>query len=187
MIAFRPLPAWPYPATPHRRWKPFTAGWSATIRDLERELSALRAGSIILAAGFREQDLRLDGWPRSGAQNPPFPGVELSFDTHRAGRGRLVYATDVCEHWQDNVRSIALGLEALRAVDRYGITRRGEQYAGWLELTSGADDAPSIDRGRALIREAGSVREAKRVTHPDAGGERLDFESVLLAETAGAA
>lgn len=44
---------------------------------------------------------------------------------------RLVYATDACRYWQHNVRSIALGLEALRAVDRYGISRRGEQYAGF--------------------------------------------------------
>lgn len=44
---------------------------------------------------------------------------------------RLVYATDACQDWRHNVRSIALGLEALRAVDRYGISRRGEQYAGF--------------------------------------------------------
>lgn len=52
--------------------------------------------------------------------------------------GRQVFATDACELWQHNVRSIALGLEALRAVDRYGITRRGQQYAGFrAALTTG--------------------------------------------------
>lgn len=52
---------------------------------------------------------------------------------------RLVYATDVCEHWQHNVRSIALGLDRLRAVERFGISRRGEQYAGFrAALTKGA-------------------------------------------------
>ncbi len=57
-----------------------------------------------------------------------------AFRTFRAAidpAKRLVYATDACEFWQHNVRSIALGLEALRAVDRYGISRRGEQYAGF--------------------------------------------------------
>lgn len=44
--------------------------------------------------------------------------------------GRMVLATDVCEDWQHNVRSIALTLEALRAVDRYGATQ-GRQYAGF--------------------------------------------------------
>lgn len=44
---------------------------------------------------------------------------------------RLIYACDVCDFWQHNVRSIALGLGSLRAVDRYGISSRGEQYAGF--------------------------------------------------------
>lgn len=44
--------------------------------------------------------------------------------------GRMVLATDVCEDWMHNVRSIALTLEALRAVDRYGATQ-GRQYAGF--------------------------------------------------------
>jgi hypothetical protein len=33
-----------------------------------------------------------------------------------------------------NARAIALGLEALRKVDRYRITKRGEQYTGWSAL-----------------------------------------------------
>lgn len=48
-----------------------------------------------------------------------------------ADQRRIVYATDICVLWKHNVRSIALGLESLRAVDRYGITKRGQQYAGF--------------------------------------------------------
>jgi len=33
--------------------------------------------------------------------------------------------TDSCEFWQHNVRPIALRLVALRAVDRYDVTKRG--------------------------------------------------------------
>lgn len=185
-FTFRALPDWPHPSTRDRRWRPFKASYSDTESLIERELRHLNATAVILAAGFRDRDLRIDGTPRANAPQPTHPGVELSFDTPRVQRGRrLVYATDACHHWQDNVRSIALGLEALRAVDRYGITRHGEQYAGWLQITTGADDHPTIGRGRALIREAGGdVRAAKRATHPDAGGNRLDFESVIMAERA---
>ncbi len=62
--------------------------------------------------------------------------------------GPLRYATDAHERqyaglgmegWQADVGAIALALTALRAVDRYGVSRRGEQYTGWraLPATSG--------------------------------------------------
>lgn len=179
-FTFRPLPEWPYPPTRSRRgWNTFSAPWSNTLNLLGRELHHLKARSPIIAAGFREQDLRLDGLPRANALTPGHPGIEISFDTR--DHGRLVYATDVCQRWEHNVRSIALGLEALRAVDRYGITRRGEQYAGWRALTTGSKDGPTIERGRALIRDAGSIREALRATHPDMGGDPIDFQSVQMA------
>lgn len=64
--------------------------------------------------------------PDAGGSHEDFAAVNAADDQRR-----LVYATDTCVLWQHNVRSIALGLEALRAVDRYGITKRGEQYAGF--------------------------------------------------------
>jgi hypothetical protein len=39
--------------------------------------------------------------------------------------------------WQHNVRAIALTLEALRAVDRYGATETGQQYTGFKALPAG--------------------------------------------------
>lgn len=171
--AFRPLATWPYPATPYRRGaSTFRAGWQDTLDLLEYELDRIDGSNVIIAAGFREGDIRLDGMPRADARQPSHPGVELSFDSPR---GRLVYATDVCERWQHNVRSIALGLEALRAVDRFGITRRGEQYAGFLKLET---SEASADRGRALVEEAGSVRQALMRHHPDQGGDPRAFADV---------
>jgi hypothetical protein len=46
-------------------------------------------------------------------------------------------------HWPSRVRSIALGLEALRAVDRYGLTHQGEQYTPWKAIGSGPTPMPS--------------------------------------------
>jgi len=182
-FAFRALPDWPYPATrPRRSRYTFKASWSNTLRMLDSELRHLEGRNCIIAAGFRERDLRLDGLPRANALEPSHPGIEISFDTRR--HGRLVYATDVCERWEHNVRSIALGLESLRAVDRYGITRRGEQYAGWKQLESGNGGA-SVARGRVIIAEhAGDVRSALMQTHPDHGGDPIDFQSVQLARAA---
>lgn len=183
-VTFRPLPVWPHPETgryARRSSSTFRATWSDTLDLLDRELRHLNASGVLIAAGFREQDLRIDGWPRADARAPGHPGVEVSFDTNR--HGRLVYATDVCTRWEHNIRSIALGLEALRAVDRYGVTRRGEQYAGWRELTSEASmvvQVTSVSQARRILEEiAGSglgvetatlVRLALKKAHPDAGG-----------------
>lgn len=180
---FRPINLWPHDSTPddqrRSRWT-FKASWDNTLDLLNRELWYLDATDIVIGCGLREQDIRLDGWPRANAAQPQHPGVEVSFATPRSDR-RLVYATDVCDVWQHNLRSIGLGLEALRAVDRYGITRRGEQYAGFKALPVGESDAPNVERGRALIAEHGSLRAAQRATHPDLGGDPRDFKDVQAA------
>lgn len=183
---FRALPDWPYPPTRKRRSRnTFRSSWNDTLTLLARELRMLGGLDCAIAAGFRERDIRLDGMPRGDARVPAHPGIELSFTARKLdGRPRLVYATDVCERWEHNVHSIALGLESLRAVDRYGITRKSEQYAGWKQLTTGADQ-PSVARGLRLISEAGGrVTDALKATHPDPGGDPIDFQSVRLAQGA---
>lgn len=183
---FRPLEVWPHGSTPadQRRssWT-FKAPWSATLELLERELRHLGASRIVIGCGLREQDIRRDGWPRADARQPAHPGVEISFDgvPLTGPIGRMVYATDVCMRWEHNVRAIALGLEALRAVDRHGITHAGEQYAGFKALPSGRDHEPSAERGRALIRQYGSERAALMATHPDRGGDPAAFADVQAA------
>lgn len=191
---FRPLPAWPYEVTRNRRWRPFKATWSQTLVGLDREVRALNGRDVIIAAGFRDSDIRLDGLPRADARQPSHPGVELSF----TGKyGRLIYRTDVCDYWQHNVRSIVLGLEALRAVDRYGITTSGQQYAGWKELPAGmgrgvviAGEAEAWDilaaaSGIARPRVLGDLervyRAAAMETHPDQGGTDEAFLRVRAA------
>lgn len=171
---FRPLPVWPYKSTEKRRSAyTFSAGWANTLELLDREIRLLNGDDVIIGGDFRPEDIRLDGMMRSNARMPQHPGIEVSFDSEH---GRLVYATDVCDFWQHNVRSIALGLEALRAVDRFGISRKGEQYAGWLQL--GTADDP-VQLGKTLVEIAGGVQQAVRQHHPDLGGDRSNFEAVM--------
>lgn len=151
---FRPLGAWTEGNTEDRRRRStFKATWSDTLRLLRRELAHLDAQNVVIQADFHERDLRIDGTgPRADARQPLHPGVRVAFDSRH---GPLTYATDSCEFWQHNVRSIALGLAALRAVDRYGVTRRGEQYTGWAQLGPGAatpmNGAMSRDEAFALV------------------------------------
>ena len=190
-LTIRPLPVWDLPETPERLRRSrstFKAPWQTTVDLLGRELVNLGAKGGVICADFREQDLRLDGLPRSGAPAPAHPGIKVMFDSKY---GALSYATDSCRFWQHNVRSIALGLEALRAVDRYGVTRRGEQYTGWLAIESGASKMTADVAVQVLWEIAGCpgqiipmdavgdrvkgqwlVRQAKVRAHPDVAGDR---------------
>jgi hypothetical protein len=191
LVTFHALPTWPYPDTHPRRGRYiFRAGWADTLDLIARELGHLEAFHVVLQAGFREGDLRLDGLPRADAREPNHPGVILSFES-RVGPQR--YASDAHEWWQHNVRAIGLGLEALRAVDRYGITRSDEQYAGWKQLTAGSGittrDAARgliarlLDVAESTISEDGNAlvaqyRQALKRAHPDHGGSTELLASV---------
>lgn len=187
----RPITLWPHQATTRRQRSQFSAGWSDTRDLLVREARQLGATSLVLQLAVTEEDIRLDGEIRAQAR-PAHPGVIVSFESRH---GPLEYATDVFDRWQDNVRAVALGLEALRRVDRYGIAKRGEQYRGWKQLAAGDDDGgASVQRGRELIAAFGGLNRALRATHPDtrgivSGGSTMtddDFRSVQLAGEAGA-
>lgn len=167
-LVYRPLPVWPHPVTKDRPYCRFKATYSRTLELLRREVEALQADRwsdpiITLGVGLDPRDIRQDGQPRANARAMSHPGVELSFDSRH---GRLTYATDEFDEWQDNLRAIALSLEALRAIDRYGVSKRGQQYTGYALLVAGDDP---VTRGRKLVERYGSVKEALRHTHPDTG------------------
>lgn len=183
MIDWRvvPIERWPLKATVGRKSSPFDSPWSATMDLLERELRALRARKVVLQMFITESDIRNDGWIYADAR-PKQPGVVLTLDSKY---GPLSYPCDTFTSWQDNVRAIALALEALRKVDRYGVTKTGEQYTGWKALPppgATTENRPEvIQRGRELIGKYGSSTAALHATHPDKGGTLEDFLAVQAA------
>lgn len=176
-----PIRQWPGDLTRSRKRSPFRTSWTATVRLLERELRNLSAKNTVLQMPITDDEIRLDGRVRANAR-PTHPGVILTFDSRH---GPLSYPCDRFGGWQDNVRAIALALEALRKVDRYGVTKRGEQYTGWKALPPAGgttENRPEvIQRGRDLISEHGSVRNALFAAHPDRGGDPDDFHAVQVA------
>lgn len=132
---FVPVEVWPGNVTRPRKKSPFAGSWANTLATLDRELRHLRAREVVIQGYFRPQDIRLDGWPKSGSA-PTGPGVIVTFETKM---GPLSYPCDTYLRWEDNLRAIALALAMLRAVERYGVTRHQEQYKGWLKLPPPAD------------------------------------------------
>lgn len=183
----------------------FTVTWSQAEQLLLAELRHLAARDVVLEIDIPETAIRLDGRPRAGAKAAT-PAVRIAFES---SQGPLVYATDkfrrpsyrwnkgMQEHWQHNVYAIAKSLEALRLVDRYGVTGRGEQYTGFKALPAGrampashmaTETAYDLLRGLsgAQIR-AGDAREdqmfvfrqARAIAHPDRNdGDRRAWDRV---------
>lgn len=183
-------------------WTRHGVNWSGTMDLLQRELEHLDAENVLLQMAVEDKDIRKDGWIRANYR-PEHDGVILTFDSRF---GPLSYPCDTFNDWQANVRAMALALEALRKVDRYGVTRRGEQYSGWKKLPpaggtghtmttelaaevlhalagwaeepeSDPDDLVSDSRA---VRDA--YRDAVRCTHPDRGGSADDFHRVQTAK-----
>lgn len=162
----RPL-QWIGPRTPDaaRKRGVFKASWSSTLDLLDTELRALDARNVVLQLDVTDRDIRIDGQIRANAK-PGSPAVRLVFDSRH---GPLGYGCDRHAAWEHNVRAIALGMQALRAVDRWGIGQ-GAQYRGYRELTTATDP-------EHLIRQSAGVgphmpldrawRAARAATHPD--------------------
>lgn len=217
-LILRPIDRWPREQTPAdaRTDSPFmrpsqrnaTGGWtrrmevpySETLGDLDRELRALNVDEAVLQLSVREDQIRLNGEMRANV-SPSHPGVILTFTTRRDGP--LTFACDRFTRWQTNLRAIAKGLEALRLVDRYGITSTGEQYAGWKEIGTGTPLAERAEPEEMSLQQAARIvvgwisgphdldtnartaledadyrryayRQALKGLHPDTGGEGGD-------------
>lgn len=179
LVTFRPL-TMRLPEPTYNGWNgsPFSASWMSTVDKLVDELRHLKPRQTILEVDLQESDLRLDGMPRANARAGQ-PGVILTLIG--TPHGDLRYPCSTFQTWEANVRAIALALEALRKVDRYGVTKRGEQYAGWKALPAGENSTESlIADGRAIVhgQYGGDVKQALRDTHPDRGGTHERFVAV---------
>jgi hypothetical protein len=179
----------------------FQASWSSTLELLGREIDYLKGRDVVIEVDVTEGDLKLNSELRANAR-PSSSAVVVAFESRH---GPLLYRCDRFytnwhhqgPEWQHNVRAIALTLEALRAVDRYGATETGQQYTGFKALPAGrampashmtSNDAYALleqiaigdddeRRVRTIQRMRDSAdllrdvfREARKVTHPDRRG-----------------
>lgn len=157
-MTLRPLTGWPHHLTTERTRGRFDSSLTETLTLLDRELRMLEPPSCtypdsVLQLALREQDFRrLDGMPRAGAVTE-HPGVILNIEPRN--RPPLSFPCDTFTHWHANLRAIALTLEALRKIDRYGVTQTGQQYRGWQAIEAAPASYDSVTMAcQALARIA---------------------------------
>lgn len=177
-LVFEPLSDWPYPPATLER-SPFAAPWTRTRDALRREADQLGAGLVVIEVDCSRRHLRGDGELRADVRLHS-GRVRVSLNTRH---GPLRYAVDRYDDaglsWQANLRAVMLTLEALRAVERYGAVRDGQQYQGFRAIEAGStasDGFASVDAALRWIREqAGDLtaepraayKVAARKLHPD--------------------
>jgi hypothetical protein len=206
-IDIQPMTKWPEKDTDDRRKAPFKATWSNTLEIFAFELDKLSARMVTLHTMHSANDVRLDGKLRADSTNPKHPGVILSFEKFegwdeekkQSNYVEMRFPCDTFTYWKDNVRAVALALEALRKIDRYGV-RSGSQYAGFkalppgdfaVEMTpelaadfvakaAGMGNLPAI--ATSIIQNAAfgeSVyKTAAKSLHPDKGGNPDEFKKL---------
>lgn len=211
-IVYRPIDTWPGELTRHRKASQFSAEFRATIRLLSDEVDHLTDPKydtlIVIQLAVDGHAIRRDETGLMAHARPEHPGVIVSFDSDR---GPLRFSCDRfdsssltrSEGWRQNLRAIALGLQALRTVDRYGLGHGTEQYVGFSALPPGRPMGPAamtVDEAGALLADAtghhGSelvaqllrgqgvqlaYRVAARKHHPDVGGDPDVFRRLVEA------
>lgn len=209
---FKPIVKWPRTPTTSRSRSRFDSSYRDTLELLERELRQVGARQpVIIQTYMAEYDIRNDGLPRSDARTPSNPGVIVTFEKllptgNRDGNGRMIgkwtsfsFPCDQFIDWKNNLRAIALAMEALRKIDRYGVTQNAEQYTGWKALPASGGLQTDEEAARTLISKSGLIaniadvlaspdiakkiyRAACNLTHPDKpSGNIEDFKAVQVA------
>src|SRR5262245_32797261 len=136
-----------------RKPSPFGKPWDEILDRLDRELWNLnyREGSCIIQTAHQPWDVRGNGTLRRDARQPGHPGVLVKFDVWDEPKKRwtpMQFECDQFDRYEANIRAIADAMEALRKINRYGVTGAGHgraQYEGYKAL-------PSAE-GRTTTRE----------------------------------
>lgn len=181
---------------------PFSTRYSKVLEVLHSELWHLGAYEYVMEIDMDERYFRLDGSPRANAVANS-SAIAISF---KAQQGPMEFLCGTYTAWQDNVWAIAKGLEALRGINRWGITQAAEQYQGFRAIGSGialgaasmtVEEAAAVllraaygDHYNALYTNAMIHNPERRKTvfqmaalklHPDTGGDADAFDKLVKA------
>jgi hypothetical protein len=155
------------------------------VSDVFAELARSGVTDVVISTDI---PLRLDGRQRSGVK-PDDPGVAVWF--RRNGELRCI-AVDAFDTVAANLRAIALVIEGVRRMERYGCAgllaravtaltyapalpqSAGEGRRAWHDVLGVAPGAP-----QDVVEAAYKV--LARTRHPDAGGSRAEWDELARA------
>lgn len=169
---------WPagWPRATTRRSALYKVTLEKAVSEAVAELKRMGAKDVVLSSNMRV------GLIRSSESELKDPGVALYW-TSKKGQPMVM----ACDHWhrlRDNVRSIGLTLEAIRAIERNGASQILDRvFTGFVALPEAPDCWKLLGLGRNASKAAigDRFRELSRTRHPDKGGDEREYASLTQA------
>lgn len=174
-------PGWPREA--NRLVARFKTTLPAALANLQNQLKLMNCEAVVLSSNYT-----------LGAANPKDPGVVAYFTWVETRNPRKEIQMAIpCDRWahiEDNVHAIALTVEAMRGMERWGAKHMiRAMFTGFKALPAGNGESwqtvLGVRYGCNLDEVKIAYRELAKRHHPDNGGNAEAFRRVQEAyETA---
>ena len=144
--------------------------WEAGIKEVRAELGRLGATDVTISMNIR---MKSEATPYAGQVHPKDRGIAVYFKLK--GEFRCL-PCDKFATMGDNFHAIALTIEAMRALDRYGVGKSQQSFDGFKALpavaSSESEDWTAVlqipaNASESTIREA-HIRQVRQV-HSEGG------------------
>jgi hypothetical protein len=168
---------WPagWERTPRARihWSRFEKpSMEKAASEVFKQLRMMGVGNwnIIISTNIK---VRADGIPYSAQKQPDDKGVAVYFKRKNKD---VVFAADGYDRVEDNVWAIAKSLEALRAIERYGVAQVMDRaFSGFAALPEKASsrlwyDVLGIDGHASTEAVLAKYKQLAKLLHPDQNG-----------------
>lgn len=159
-----------------RKAQPLTI--ATAIDRLEGELRRLAAEAEILSSNV---PVGIKGLPYSSAKEPADPGVAVYITLDRK---EIVFACDKWDRVADNIAAIAQHIDALRRIERYGVGKLEQAFAGYLALPAAAEDwrvVLGVGEYATTEQVDAAFLERIKTAHPDVGGSHDEAAKLTAA------
>lgn len=189
MIEAYPL-YWPEGRPRTSKWERGNARFEATFArardDVIREIKLLVGGTyqldiaeVIISTNL---PLRRDGLPLANQRQPEDTGVAVYFNYNKTP---VSFACDRWKKIEDNMRAVALTIDALRGIARWGTGDMMEAaFRGFTALPSPEDWRAVLEVGSGPVHRLAlesQYRMLRSKHHPDKGGNAERFQAVQRA------
>lgn len=151
---------------------------AGALDRLEAELSRLGADEPILSTNVK---VGIRGMPLSTSAEPLDPGVAVYITLDRKA---LVFACDKWDRVADNIAAISQHIDALRRIDRYGVGKLEQAFAGYAALPPTAEDwriVLGVGEYATIEQVDAAFLELAKTTHPDVGGSNDEMAKLTAA------
>lgn len=141
--------------------------WNVVLNRIGHRAELMGLKNVVISTN---QPVRQDGMPYSARHRIDDPAVAIYFTRKDQ---QLVMAQDKFAKIEDNMRSVAIALEAIARMDRHGGGKMLDRaFTGFVAITDRSDFRAvlKIDPGDDLREAERSFKKLAMLAHPDHGG-----------------